>query len=450
MRGEGRAPWDDRQGRASEVKFPRVLFVCQWYAPEPVSQPGWIVSALRRRGADVAVLTGIPNYPTGKLAPGYSAWRPRAEVLDGVRVWRTPLYASHDANPLRRFLNYASWAISGALFGALRFRSVDVALVYSSPATAAVPAMVARVLFGTPYVLLVQDVWPDSILSSGFLPGRLGRVARRVVSVFAESAYAMASHILVISPGMTDLLESRGVPRHKLSLMFNWVEATRPPDRSGEEAFRSELGLVADDFVVMYAGNHGAAQGLTAIIDAIAQIPPKVRCHLVLVGDGMEKARLREVAARRCPDRVHFVDSQPRDRMVDIMEAADVQLVSLIDSPLFAVTMPSKVQSVMAAAQPVLMVGAGDAARVVEEAEAGFVVQPGDVAGLASAIRRLRALPYAERRAMGERGRDFYETRMSEAVGASHMISVLRSSAEADRRRTRESFSSKDGMQAWH
>lgn len=404
---------------------PRVLFVCQWYPPEPVSQPTWIVRALQRCGAEVEVLTGVPNYPTGKVMRGYSPLRTRTDEIEGVRVRRTPLFPSHDGSSVRRFLNYSSWAFSSALLGRRHFKSADVALVYSSPATAALPAMVARRIFGTPYVLLIQDVWPDSILSSGFLTGRLGRIARRLVAAFASRAYAMASQIVVTSPGMSQLLESRGVPGDKIRLAYNWVEPVHPAKGDAAAALRNKLGLGADDFVVMYAGNHGAAQGLAIVLDAFATMTPEDRCHLVLVGDGMEKASLEALAAHSRTDRVHFVAPQPRDRMADVMSAADVQLVSLTDTPLFAVTTPSKLQSVLAAGQPVLVSANGDAANIVREARAGAAVLPGDKTELVAAVLRLRALSATDRAAMGRSGRAFYEAHMSEAVGAQRLLDAL-------------------------
>jgi glycosyltransferase involved in cell wall biosynthesis len=401
----------------------RVAFVCQWFRPEPVSQPGWIVDALRRRGADVEVLTGIPNYPNGRVLPGYRASQVTSEVLDGVAVHRTPLFPSHDGSASKRILNYVSWALSGAMWGRRHLKKADVALVYSSPATAALPAMVARFLHGVPYVLLVQDVWPDSIFSSGFLQGPVSGIAERLTSIFVAAAYRHASHIAVISPGMADLLASRGVAREKLSVVYNWVnEAT---DEVAVLRLREELELSPEAFLVMYAGNQGAAQGLGSVIQAFATIPAYEDCHLVLVGDGVEGNSLKALAARDCPSRVHFVDPQPRESMPGVMTQADVQLVSLSDRELFAVTMPSKLQSVMAAGHPVILCGRGDAATVVTEAAAGLAVPPEDSAALASAVRDLRNAPAADRQRMARNGEAYYQLHMAERVGARRLMAAL-------------------------
>ncbi len=401
-----------------------MTFVCQWYPPEPVSQPVWIVDALKRRGLDVEVLTGVPNYPIGIVHEGHRACERRSEVVGGATVHRTPLYPSHDASAAGRILNYLSWALSAAVFGRRRLRTRDVTLVYSSPATAALPAMLARRLHGVPYVLLIQDVWPDSIFASGFLGGRVGALARGLTTLFVNVAYRGAARIVVIAPGMADLLASRGVPPHKISVIPNWI-GDLEVGVSETDDLRHQLGLGAEDFLVMYAGNHGSAQALDSVVRAFAQLPREASSHLVLVGDGMDKESLAALAAEVCPDRVHFVDPQPREKMAALMGQADVQLVSLADRPLFAVTIPSKLQSVMAAGHPVLVSAAGDAAEIVREAGAGLAVDPESPQQLAAAVLDLRSMTPEDRRRLGQSGQAYYEAHQAEQVGAARLASVL-------------------------
>ena len=419
--------------RETEPRDHQVAFVCQWYPPEPATVAQGIATVLAQSGLAVGVLTGVPNYPSGVVADGYSAWRPSAEVRDGLRVRRTPLYPSHDASALRRLLNYGSWAVSSALLGQGLLRSADVALVYSSPATAALPAMVGRRLWGTPYVLLVQDVWPDSIFASGFLTGTAGRAARRVLDFFVNCTYRWADHVAVTSPGMVDLLASRGVPSEKLSVVHNWVEEGPFAGADGPTAarIRESWGVGADDFVLMYAGNHGQAQALEPVVEIFAGLPRDAGCHLVLIGDGVAKAGL--VASAQGSPAIHFLDSVPRHDMAALMSASDVQLVSLADQPLFAVTMPSKVQSILAAGLPLLVSARGDCAEVVRSAGAGLTVTPGDSQGLRDAVLRLAGMDDEERRRMGRQGRDWYEEHMSRRVGSEALRRLLVRAAERRR-----------------
>ncbi|NYG54694.1 glycosyltransferase involved in cell wall biosynthesis [Nocardioides perillae] len=377
------------------------------------------------------MLTGIPNYPSGAVHDGYAPWSRRRETLDGIEVIRSPLYPSHDASALRRLLNYGSWAISSSVFGQRVLRETDVALVYSSPATAALPAMVARTLWRTPYVLLVQDVWPDSIFASGFLSGRWGRQAHNLIDVFVRRAYARAAHIVVTSPGMADLLARRGVPQNKLTIIYNWL----PEDRSAQPAdhdadLKRALGVPADSLLFMYAGNHGKAQALDALIDAFTSDETRP-AHLVLMGDGVEKARLIDRA--RASARIHFLDPVPRAEADRLMVSADVSVVSLADEPLFAVTMPSKVQSGLASGRPLLVIARGDAADVVTGSGAGVAAAPSDPVAIAEAVAKLSATSLHELTLMGRRGLEVYRSQMARDVGAKRMRAVLRDAARRSR-----------------
>jgi colanic acid biosynthesis glycosyl transferase WcaI len=443
MCSAGRSSFVSREGGTRAVSG-RLAFVTQWFPPEPAVQPLWIAKALERTGWKVSVLTGVPNYPNGQVVPGYSPSQLHSEVLDELSVIRVPLYPSHDRSAVRRFLNYASWACSSALFGQSLLRRSHVTLVYASPATAALPAMVARLLWGTPYVLHVQDVWPDSIFSSGFLNHRcVMTLVQPLVNRFVRLSYKFAQHIVVISPGMRDMLIRRGVPEGKISVVYNWLPdeevgaatVPSPPTRD----LRAELGLNTDDFVLMYAGNHGKAQALDALVDAFTR--ELRREHLLLVGDGVEKPQLKERAGS-C-SRVHFLDPVPRSEVAELMNAADAQAVVLADRPLFAVTMPSKLQSILASAHPALVVARGDAADIVVDAGAGVAATPEDSRAIANAVRQLASVGTTELRGMGERGLRIYQERMTEEIGRSALAAALGKAAASRRRRSNKAKSTR-------
>jgi colanic acid biosynthesis glycosyl transferase WcaI len=406
----------------------RVAVLTQWYPPEPAWQPQWIVAALRRAGADCRVVTGVPNYPTGRVLPGYQAWRRSEEELDGVPVLRTPLYPDHGSGALKRFANYASWALSSAMLGRRYLRQADVVLVYSSPATAAAAAMLARALHGTPYVLLIQDLWPDSVTQTGMLPARWHRVTERVLNTFVGATYRGASAVVAISPGMRRLLIARGVDESKVFLVHNWVDEETTASITPDRSMREPLGIPRDAFVLMYAGNHGVAQGLGSVLDAFAHTDNDR--HLVLVGNGVDKPRLQAQAVRRNLHNVHFLGAQPPDVVRAWMHEADAQLVSLVRQPLFAVTVPSKLQMALAEGCPVLAVVEGDAADIVEQADAGVSAVPGDAASIAAAVSRMSAAAPQERERWGTNARKHYEATMAADVGASRLMQILRLAAQ--------------------
>lgn len=409
----------------------KVAYVTQWFAPEPGNVPLWIARALRKQGLDVGVVTAVPNYPAGKTYPGYPAWRRTKESVEGLAVVRSPVYPSHGRSAVGRIANLVSYAVSSSHCGRATLKSADVALVYSSPATAAVAAMRAQRRWGVPYVLLVLDLWPDSVFASGFLAGGwVRRAAEGALRSFTQRAYARAAHVAVTAPGMRELLIERGVPAGKISVIYNWADESVMRPVPADHTLRSRLGLT-DRFLLMYAGNHGAAQGLDVAIRAMDRLRDQRDVHLVLVGDGSEKAALRELTGQLgLSSSVHFADRVDADRIPSLMAGADMQLVALTDEALFRITLPSKVQSIMACAQPILLSASGDAARAVETAGAGLTCRPGDPEALAETIARAARLPAADRQAMGRAGQDYYRAHLSEAVNSRALADALRSAAK--------------------
>ncbi|WP_197087805.1 glycosyltransferase family 4 protein [Micromonospora sp. HK10] len=431
---------DDKAGKqlSADAATPRVAFISQWFPPEPAPIALGITRSLRARGLDVEVLTGIPNYPAGRVYDRYSAARRTVEVSDGLRVVRTPLYPSHDRRALGRAANYLSWAGSSAVLGASVLRAADVSLVYASPITAAVPAITARLRRRTPYVLMVMDLWPDSVFATGFLTkGAPRRVAEAALTSFTERAYRWADHITVPSPGLRETIIRRGVRPDKVSVVYNWTDEKVMQPADPDLRFRARLGLAPEDFVLMYAGNQGPAQRLDAVIDAMARLVDLPDVHLVLIGDGLEKRDLRAQADQLGLRSVHFLDAVEPESLPAIMATADLHLVSLADEPLFHITLPSKVQALLACGLPLLVCAPGDAARIVTDAGAGFAAPPEDPVGLSEAIRRARATPRVRLRAMGRCGRAHYRTHMSEDVNAQVLTDVLTAAARHRRRPVR-------------
>ncbi|MGN9777403.1 glycosyltransferase family 4 protein [Micromonospora sp. H33] len=425
-----------RTARSSRPAEPetRVTFVTQWFDPEPTTTPGWVARSLRRQDLQLEVLTGIPNYPTGKVHKGYSPVRRSTEIMDGIRVRRTPLYPSHDHSALGRIANFSSFAASSSILGSSLLRSADVVCVYSTPATTAAAGMLARLRWGVPYVLMVMDLWPDSVFATGFLSGGLTRrLAEPALNWFTDQTYRWADHVTATSPGMREALVARGVPADKVSVIYNWANEKIMQPAEPDPSLRARLGLT-DEFVLMYAGNHGAAQDLSTAVLAMGELRDLPDVHLVFVGDGIEKPGLRTLARDLGLTSVHFLDPVEPERMPAVMAAGDLQLVSLADRDLFRVTLPSKVQSILACAQPVLTCAPGDAARVVHEAGAGFSSPPADPQLLARAIRRAAALPREQLRQMGLAGREYYLSHLSEDINAGALADLLRRAADRRRR----------------
>lgn len=403
----------------------------QWYDPERGSAmtAGAIARALRERGNDVQVVTGFPNYPDGVLYPGYKKRVYQREDLEGVTVHRSPLYMSHDTNAKRRAANYLSFAASASAVGVTRLGQVDVALVHSTPATVAMPAMARRLLLRTPYVVHIQDLWPETVTASGFLAeGRHNRV-ERTLHRFCDSVYRHAAAIAVTSPGMVERIAARGVSPHKISFVPNWAE-----ERHFHPAVPSEATIEAVGprypFTVMYAGAMGDVQALETVIDAAEILKDRRDIGFLLVGGGGAETSLRERVAHAGLDNVRFVGHQLVERMAEVLALGDVQVVSLRERPIFRTTLPSKIQATLAAGRPIVCAVAGDAGDVVRAAGAGLVVQPESPREMAEAIVQIATMPASERDMMGRNGLRYYKDALSEERGATALEELLRRAAE--------------------
>lgn len=411
----------------------RIGMVSQWYEPETGSaaHPTAIARALHARGHDLRVLTGFPSYPLGRVHDGHRM-RPRAhEVRDGIRLLRVPDVPSHDSSAVRRAASLGSFAVSAtAQVGWLR--DVDVCLVYLTPATVGMAAMTLRRLWGVPYVLYVQDLWPETVTASGFIGGaRATATVERALHAWLRRLYRGASGVAAIAPTMAQVLAGRGARTAPVSIP-NWVDeqvfAPAAPAPDLDEDLRPDLRWV------MYAGSIGDVQGLDSAVRAVRQLDDLPALGLAFVGDGVAAPRLRSLAAELgVADRVTFLGSRPLEDMPGLMAAADAQLVSLRDLPLFRGTIPSKLQATMASGLPVVCAVAGDAADVVREAGCGFVARPEDPDSLAAALRALAATDPAELRAMGARGREAYVRDMGEAVGVTRLEELLAAAVGARR-----------------
>lgn len=407
----------------------------QWYDPEPgpASLPGVYARALAARGHRVRVLTGFPNYPDGRLYPGYGGRRPTSEMRDGLPVHRVPLYPNHGSSALGRAANYSSFAISAALLGSPDFARADAMWVYNSPATVGVPLLLHSRLRRTPYLLHVQDLWPESVMHSGMLPtGKVGRIAEAALGVLVRRMESAAADVAVISPSVRRLLTDRGVPDSKISYIPNPTDETRFYPRVRQPKVRAELldGAPPDTLVVMYAGSLGHVQGLHHAIHAMSALRDQ-RIRLVVAGSGIAEAELGALVSQLRLTSVRLLGRRPAETIPQLMAAADVQLVSLRNDEFLAATTPSKLPAILASARPVVAAITGDGAELIRCSGAGAVCAPGDREALAAAFAQMAGYSAEERLALGNSGRQFYLQHMSVERAAMAVETILCRMAES-------------------
>lgn len=400
----------------------RILLLTQWFQPEPQFKGLPFAKALIERGHEVQVLTGFPNYPGGKLYPGYKVRPWRRETIDGVRVTRAALYPSHDRSVFRRILNYTSFALSSAVL-AFTLRRPDVVYVYCPPMTAAAGAVALRLLRRVPYVIDIQDLWPDTLASTGMVNSGL---MMRLVGAWSSFAMRRASALVVLSPGFEGRLRGRGITR-PIHVIPNWA----PPEIVAQWEASSPPMDGSRPFNILFAGNMGYAQALDTVIGAAERLKrdaPNIR--FTMIGGGTEVDRLRTASQAAGCDNIRFLPPRAAADMGPVFAEADALLVHLRDDPLFSITIPSKTQAYLAIGRPVLMGVRGDAADLVEAAGAGVPFAPEDPDALADAAIALARLTPDERAAMGLAGRRYYESHLAVEHGVAAFDQVLREAAK--------------------
>ena len=369
-----------------------------------------IARGLAARGHSVTVLTGLPNYPAGKIYPGYRVRPVQRERIDGIDVVRVFLYPSHSTSALGRAVNFCSFMIF-SVFGAFTIGSCDALYVWHPPLTIGVSAWIIGMIKRAPIVYDVQDIWPESGIWSGMLQNRILIDLLRILEKFV---YARAHHLLVVTEAARQNLMGKGVSPSKVSVVSQLIDddlfAVSDPERV--RAIQEKYGF-ARRFVIMFAGNIGLLQGLEAVLVAAQQLDDVPQVLFVLVGDGVDRERLLQKAEGMGLTNVLFVDRRPESDMPNFMAAADVMLLSLKYSDVCEFSIPLKTFAYMAASRPILAAIKGAAADIVVKANAGLVVPPEEPRAIADAVRLFVRMPEDERRRIGAAGRAYMTTHHS-------------------------------------
>ena len=403
------------------MKKPRVLLLTQWFDPEPTFKGLVFARELVHQGFEVEVLTGFPNYPGGKVYPGYRIQWLQREVINGVQITRVPLYPNHDQSAIKRVLNYASFAASATMYGVFMAKRADVMYAYHPPLTVGMAAALIKLCRRMPVVYDIQDMWPDTLRATGMLnnPKALDWVAR-----VCRWVYRRMDHIVVLSPGFKRLLLERGVPESKLSVIYNWAD---------EAALGAPVGKVpaafpgADQFRILFAGNMGKAQALNTVLDAASLLQARdSRVCWVMLGGGVEVERLKAEAAKRQLANVVFLPPVPMAEVGAYLNAADALLVHLRKDPLFEITIPSKTQAYMTVGKPLLMAVDGDAADLVRQSGGGVVAESEKPEALACAAEQLAAMPVDALAAMGDKAQRFYREHLALAEGVRKFSEIFK------------------------
>ena len=383
----------------------RLLVVSQYFWPENF-RINELVAELVARGHEVTVLTGRPNYPEGEIFTEFRKNPGSFARYQGATVLRVPL-RPRGMGRFRLTLNYLSFVVWGTICGPwlLRGREFDAIFVFAtSPITAALPALALRRLKRLPLALWVLDLWPETLSAVGVVrsPLLLSWVGKLVAFI-----YRRCDRILVQSKAFIPNIRRWADDDSRTRYCPNWVERAFEASPNDVDLAPDVL-TFQDTFNVMFAGNIGDAQDFPAILDAAQLLRDRRELRWLIVGDGRAADLVRaEIERRALQDCVFLLGRHPAEAMPAFFRGADALLVSLRADPVFALTIPGKVQTYLAAGLPVLGMLDGEGARVIEESGGGLVAPAGNSELLASRVEHLLGLPADELAAMGARGRAY-------------------------------------------
>jgi colanic acid biosynthesis glycosyl transferase WcaI len=364
----------------------RILIYSYNYYPEPIGIAPLmteLAEGLVKRGHEIRVVTGMPNYPQRQIYPDYQGKLFCTEERNGVIIQRSCVWVRPQPGLMTRVLLDGSF-VASSIFQALKGWRPDVILLTIPPLPIAVPASLLGAIYSCPIVLNLQDILPDAAVHVGLLKNK---VAIRVFEALEKYAYRTAHTISVITDGFTENLVKKGVSNHKIKCIPNWVDVKFiQPLPKVDNPFRRAHQL-QDKFVVMYSGNIALTQGLQTVIHAADRLRHIPEIVFVIVGEAKALDTLWQLCVAHQLDNVLLLPFQPREQLPEMLAAADVGLV-MQKHNVVAFNMPSKIQILLASGRPVIasVPATGTAARAIRQSGGGVVVEPENPEGLANAI----------------------------------------------------------------
>jgi glycosyltransferase involved in cell wall biosynthesis len=409
-----------------------IAYLVQQFLPEIGAGPAR-VSELSRRwsdtGAQVTVVTGLPNRPHGIIPPEYRGHLFVEEDWQGIRVLRSWLYASPKSSFFRTVLNNFSFALTATMHASLKLTGADVLIASSPPFFPHVSGAFLKRVRNVPLVLELRDLWPDYLADMGLVSGLALDLLFRLERWLLQDA----DEVVVVTRSFRQKLIEKGVTPERIHVFPNAVD----PDLYYREEVTPpvpELVRADGDFLVGYLGNFGRSQGLESVVEAAAILAEKdSSVRIVLTGDGPQRESV-ELAAQRVPGGLVTVRGPiPKNQTRAYYNCLDACLVPLAPFPTVQETIPSKLFEIMACETPVVASLGGEGRRVVQESDSGVVSDPGSPASIAEGILQIRRARPEERARMGARGRAYVLQHFSRDVIAKEYHELLVSVVKRER-----------------
>lgn len=362
----------------------QICILTQYYPPEigaPQARLSELSVFLRKQGHEVSIITAMPNYPTGKLFKGYGGFY-RKESIDGINVIRSYILPSKSVKLIPRLWSYFSFVLSSLFVGIFTLPKCDVLMTESPPLFLGISGYFLSKIKGVKWIFNVSDLWPETAVNLGVIGDGFPLKVSKILEAFCyKKSWLVTGQSKEIVRNIGERFPQ--VETYKLSNGVD-VEKFNPKQKSDILQQWSN----GKKFTAVYAGLHGIAQGLDQIIKAAVKLGKTApELQIIFIGDGPEKTQLIDSVEELNISNLTFVKPQAKDKMPSIWASVDIALISLKQYIPGAV--PSKLFEAMASGVPVVMIGKGEPAEIVNDSKCGFVAQPDDIDGIASAIETL-------------------------------------------------------------
>jgi len=380
---------------------------------------------MKQQGHEVTIFTGKPNYPDGKIYPGYTPSGVQEELYqEGIVIHRVPLIPRKSGSARHLICNYASFVWSGIKhgFAFARKKQFDTILVLGlSPVTSAIPGIVLKWLTRSHLTIWVQDLWPDSIKTTGYVKNRF---VLACVGWMVRAIYFFADTLLVQSQAFVDPVASLARRDNVIYYPNSALDMHYQPHAM--PALSQELAQTLDDyFCVVFAGNIGTAQAVETIVFAAEMLRDLAHVKVVLVGSGSMLEWVSQRIQEAALTNLVLAGRYPAEVMPALFSKARALMVTLNDERIYSLTVPCKIQAYLSAGKPIVASLNGEGARVLEETGAAFISAAEDATALAASIRRLQQLTPEVREAMGESGRRYFLTHFEMTHQATRLTELL-------------------------